>query len=368
MDHSIIPQEWKKFLATVQQFFPSAIIAGGALRDLITEKPIKDVDIFIHDPELQSDIRDSGLLEKLADALGIMLIGEDEKTDRDFIRIDNDFKAIKAGFAEEVIQAGGIDSEYLDSDCDRSVYEAFMNYIVTIKYNSVLYQLILIETEPKSYVYNDFDFGICKVFFDGNKLTPTEEFWYDLEHRQITFAGKFSVGQAIHTLFTHRENIIKKYPGWKVVIDDLRKREPHEMPPSYQEAMRTAKEIIEQEKANNKVTVTFKSEPVPMSSVFDEEEEKLMHEVMMKDLNDRMAQRQLDYEKELRAKAKAAWMPSSVMIKPHPASATDWGDIRIDTSMLSKQEIMKLYGYGETEDCDKDGDDWMAYILNPDDK
>jgi len=233
MDHSIVPIEWKKFLSAVQTLFPDAVIAGGALRDLIVEKPIKDVDIFISDMDMQADIDEK--LNTLAETLGIKVLTEEDKPDRDFIRIDNDFKQIKNDILDRnvAVAMSKKASEYLDSDDQRSVYESFINYIVTVKYNSVLYQLIFVEAPTRQYVYNDFDFGICKVFFDGNKLTVTEEFWYDLEHKQITFAGKFSTGQAIHTLFVHRENMVKKFPGWKVVIDDLKKRGPEDMPPSY---------------------------------------------------------------------------------------------------------------------------------------
>jgi len=258
MDHSIVPIEWKKFLSTVQTLFPDAVIAGGALRDLIVEKQVKDVDIFVSDMDMNVNIIENGQLQKLAETLGIVYLNEDEESDRDFVRVDNDFKQVKTDIFDRNVKAAIKSSEYMDGDDQRSIYESFINYIVTVKYNSVLYQLIFIEAPTKQYVYNDFDFGICKIFFDGNKLTVTEEFWYDLENKQITFAGKFSTGQAIHTLFVHRENMVKKFPGWKVVIDDLKKRGPDEMPPSYRNMTeRVAKEVeraIEREKA--KVVIT----------------------------------------------------------------------------------------------------------------
>jgi len=47
----MIPNEWKDLLAKVQKIFPSAIIAGGALRDLDYEISPKDIDIFIESDE-----------------------------------------------------------------------------------------------------------------------------------------------------------------------------------------------------------------------------------------------------------------------------------------------------------------------------
>lgn len=42
-----IPQAWKDLLCKIQVVFPSAVIAGGCLRDLDHDKPFKDVDIFV---------------------------------------------------------------------------------------------------------------------------------------------------------------------------------------------------------------------------------------------------------------------------------------------------------------------------------
>jgi len=43
-----LPDSWIKVLDLIQVECPSAIIAGGALRDLVLGKPVKDVDIFIN--------------------------------------------------------------------------------------------------------------------------------------------------------------------------------------------------------------------------------------------------------------------------------------------------------------------------------
>lgn len=328
MDHSIIPPEWKKFLATVQQFFPSAIIAGGALRDLIVEKPIKDVDIFISDMDMNVD--QTGVFEQLANALGIAMLQECEESDRDFLRVDNDFKSIKVDFSDVAAKTGQINSEYLSADSDRVVYESFINYIVSVKYNSVIYQLILTEAEPKSYVYNDFDFGICKIFFDGNKLTATEEFWYDYENKQITFAGKFSVGQAIHTLFTHRENIIKKFPGWKVVIEDLRKREPHEMPQSYKDAIARMDRCAAARSEKEEVKITFNSSPTTATSMRPQVIQNSGY----------------SYEYDHNGDVYVTTADGQT-VRVMPVQETDnyrWEREKIDTSWLSKNDMLKMHG------------------------
>jgi hypothetical protein len=121
-----------------------------------------------------------------------------------------------------------------------------------------MYQLIFVEADPVSYVYTDFDFGICKVYFDGVDLTITDEFWYDYSNKQLTLSGSFAQQQLLHTMYTHRPNLVKKFPNWKVVIDDLGLRELKDMPPSYQ-SMHV--------KVDDKIDAT-KSEPLTIEYVW----------------------------------------------------------------------------------------------------
>lgn len=43
----MIPQSWTDLLSQIQAICPSAVLAGGALRDLDHGVPVKDLDIFI---------------------------------------------------------------------------------------------------------------------------------------------------------------------------------------------------------------------------------------------------------------------------------------------------------------------------------
>src|SRR3546814_3352677 len=42
-----IPEKWRELLASVRSVFPTAIIAGGAMRDLENGTPVKDIDINV---------------------------------------------------------------------------------------------------------------------------------------------------------------------------------------------------------------------------------------------------------------------------------------------------------------------------------
>ena len=218
MDHTIIPVAWKNFLSKIQTLYPEAIIAGGALRDVIIDKPIKDVDLFIRDTGNSVDVN------KIAELFGIKV---DKDGRGDHIKLTNDFKVMKdKAYKDSSKKYGIIGKKY--------ALETHINQLFDVQYNGVLYQLIFVEVEPVKMVYSDFDFGICKVWFDGEDLVVSEEFEYDLEHKQLTLSGSFSEGQLLHTLYVHRPNLVKKFPNWKVVIDILDKKKIEDFPPSYQ--------------------------------------------------------------------------------------------------------------------------------------
>ena len=187
MDHSIIPQEWKKFLSRVQEMFPTATIAGGSLRDLIAENPIKDVDIYIHDFDFDSDVD----FDVVAEHLGVKYVADDSTEVRDHLKVAHDVKDVKRGAHEKYAK---VDPRYMNQETvgQRALCESFINYIVDVHYNGTLYQLIFIECDPAKMVIEDFDFNICKIMYDGTHFIITEEFWYDMEHKQLTISGKIS--------------------------------------------------------------------------------------------------------------------------------------------------------------------------------
>jgi len=236
MNPSIIPAPWKNFLSTIQTLHPSAIIAGGALRDTICDNQVKDVDIFIQDHgQAINDL-------SIAELFGIECVAKSTASSRDRIVLMHDIKQLKTIAAKNY--TAKVDSRYVTQEGSghQALVESFINYIYDVYYNGVNYQLIFVECDPVEMVHKDFDFGICKVYFDGTTLTVTDEFWYDYENKQLTIAGSLSSSQMIHTMYVHRPNMVKKFPNWKVVIDDLRKRELKDMPPSYQKMVNTPKD------------------------------------------------------------------------------------------------------------------------------
>lgn len=164
--HKPIPQEWLDVLSRVQTVSPSAIIAGGALRDLYNDKPIKDVDIFI----AYNPIIDFEIGELFCDTTKVF---------------------------QQHDEYNGV--ELL------AVYESTID--------GVLYNFIVCTEEHCD--INNFDINICQISCDGKKLSFTAEYSYGIRDKVIRIVN-------VNCLDENRkrvERIHNKYPEFKVQVD-----------------------------------------------------------------------------------------------------------------------------------------------------
>lgn len=85
--------------------------------------------------------------------------------------------------------------------------------------NEVRYNLIVVDCDPIEYVHNRFDFGICKVYCDGTKITFTEEFMADVLNKTLTFSDhEFSKSNFNHAMHVHYVKLKEKYPDYTLVV------------------------------------------------------------------------------------------------------------------------------------------------------
>lgn len=147
-----IPLYYKDAIVTlkqIQQKFPDAIFAGGCVRDLHFDKPIKDFDIFIE----YSSAFTSGA--RWADLLNIPKIQIHHKSNSDFSHLNNHIKNV-----------------------------------CSFNKNDILYDVIIVDTSPVDHVNRFFDIGLCKAYFNGKKFTFTSDFMFDKEHKTLTMLGE----------------------------------------------------------------------------------------------------------------------------------------------------------------------------------
>lgn len=172
-----IPLAWQKELADLRAVCPTAVLAGGALRDLDNGREVKDLDIFIR-----------AMSER------------------------------EALCAIELLNASGFHVEHQPSDL--TSYPEDQNLEVVLIANVVGSD----ETPPVQLIFTNwdtdriverFDYGICRVAFDGTNLVVSDDYIDDRE------AQVFRLRRDRPTAISMRGSIHRyarltadKYPGW----------------------------------------------------------------------------------------------------------------------------------------------------------
>ena len=169
-----VPNKIKNILADIQNNLRGkgfAVLAGGALRDLVCGKTINDLDIFIRCEELNS--------HEIVSIFGAQPV----RKNLEFI-----------GYLEERGETSRISRSYITYSQGYEVNLVFMPKDFTV--------MSLIE---------DFDFGICQIAFDGNELYYTSEFEKDINNKTLT------VINGNHTREVHTKKMKVKFPDHTLI-------------------------------------------------------------------------------------------------------------------------------------------------------
>jgi hypothetical protein len=134
------------------------VIAGGALRDIICGKPIKDIDIFIQGT--MPDHYCSGLHYRLEEdfALGTH---------------DSDYEIFAAS---PLSTYGG--------------YSDFWTIEYPVGWFGLPVQLVYVDTQDlRADLMECFDFGLSRIWCDERRLRWTSEFEFDRANKRLSFYG-----------------------------------------------------------------------------------------------------------------------------------------------------------------------------------
>lgn len=188
--------------------FTSAIIAGGAIRDLYFDIMPTDIDIFVWDPAYSS-----------------------ENTSHDARHPDRG-----PSFWKSVMKLNNFSSDYYAADrvtrnyhttsggYDQMLSQKF-DVVWNVMKNYVPYQIILTHEKPTIHVKKHFDIGLCKAYCDGRKLRYTADFMYDMKNKQATVvAQEMTQSEFDHTMNHHIPKLSAKFPGYTLAIA------PHNVP------------------------------------------------------------------------------------------------------------------------------------------
>lgn len=181
--------------------FESAIIAGGAIRDLYFDIMPTDIDIFVWDPHFSPE-------------------GTDHAA----------WYANSGGtFWEDVLKLNRRSTVYT-SDCVR---QSFVDYgpqqigsgKITAVWNVLKgympYQIIFTVEKPTTHIMKFFDVGLCKAYCDGDVVRYTSEFMHDAKNEQFTVLGQdMSQREFNYAMDHHIPKLQAKFPKYKTVIAD----------------------------------------------------------------------------------------------------------------------------------------------------
>ena len=172
--------DYAAILAALQQVAPDAHIAGGAVRDTILQKEIADVDIFMGDEHVEA------AAALLRSSCSYVKVGEWKQ----YLGFSDPAMTRVAKFekADETIPVCviGLLPEFIDPQLN-------------------------IER---------FDFGICKIAFDGDGIIRT--FWFDrdAEGQTFTLHRADNKMQFAYSMSRFEKIVAGRYAGWTLAIPE----------------------------------------------------------------------------------------------------------------------------------------------------
>jgi hypothetical protein len=168
--------------------FKSAVIAGGALRDDYTGKPISDIDIFVWDHcysiQEWKTIPEVPLIESCLSSV---------------IGSNNWKQLLKSSYGPNP-----------DNKLTR-IWEYQTSHFPV--------QVIMTKMKPVEHIEKHFDFGLCKVWSDGVKIRYTPDFLRDVKNKTLTLVAKEMCQREFdYAMQVHHEKLQAKYPTFNTII------------------------------------------------------------------------------------------------------------------------------------------------------
>lgn len=149
--------------------YTSAIIAGGAIRDMYFNTPVKDIDIFLWDHNTKA------CPEKTTATVCLY----DEKFISRLLNLDE----TKTWYRRDFVMRSG-----MGEDEDYPVTQ-YVTQVWSVVKNDLPYQLIFLNKDPLEYVDRHFDLALSKAYCDGYKIRYTKDFSLDAQRRTLTICS-----------------------------------------------------------------------------------------------------------------------------------------------------------------------------------
>lgn len=173
-----IPQAWRDVLAAIRAVCPSAVLAGGCLRDRDNGRDVKDLDVFINARWL--DDAELCIYQLREGGFNVIF----EPSDKTAYPEDQNL---------EVVAVAELDAS------------ALVNIPV---------QLIFTNW-PTERIVERFDYGICRLSFDGTSIIRPPEYDEDREARVFRLRRERPTAVAMRgSIHRYARLTSEKYAGW----------------------------------------------------------------------------------------------------------------------------------------------------------
>jgi hypothetical protein len=217
-----IPLRWIDALRQLHENgFPEAIIAGGALRDLDNDRPIKDVDIFV---------RNRGVMTKtmLEKAFGYNV--RDVKIDFNVTDENGTPDGSAAQDIEEMYDLTDWSGVRLTCSFDHLNPDWTQRIYLNESEGPPKFEVIAVQVPEgdnfMTSIVDDFDIGFCKIAGELSPLDPPHlmrVIWaeYDKDKREQTLTVvRADKDGSLDRTKKRLARINDKYPEWRVVIPE----------------------------------------------------------------------------------------------------------------------------------------------------
>ncbi|MBI1214403.1 MAG: hypothetical protein GC185_01130 [Alphaproteobacteria bacterium] len=208
-----IPAEWRKVLFEIQsQSASEAVIAGGALRDLFNDRPVKDVDIFLK--TRGSERKNRKFLKSVFNAAGLKV--QEQVTHNGGYSIKRNAFPDPGTQKFKVVSGSGYGR--MESETRAESWKVIAGPEKT-EYNVVfMSEEFAARVNPPGSkgpgtmkgIIEAFDFGLCQIATDGESIAETPLYKKDVAEKTITLDKGNSSSKE------HLQRIVKKYPDWKL--------------------------------------------------------------------------------------------------------------------------------------------------------
>lgn len=176
-------------LMAIRSVYPDAIVAGGAIRDLITGKPIKDIDVWVEWRRGQTD-------EDIACALRAAL-----------------------GWPRHEILIPSAVTEYACVGDRFAQIRTVINFSMDGEDGVATPVQVVVLNRPVTMeaVLGRFDFGFCRAGYDGTDIITTSEFEADYGNHTMTVLRCGSREELRRSLHRYMR-LVGKYRGYRLVF------------------------------------------------------------------------------------------------------------------------------------------------------